>query len=156
VTHFEIIEAQPQHCGRMARMLRQEHAAVLIGLGVRPHHELRSSFEHSSFRRAWFIDGQLAAVGGVMGTAAESSGVVWLAVARWATRYRIAMLREARKQLAEIAVVKRTLQTLVFPADAASFRFAQRLGFRVREDIETIFEAVMMEWRSSEPLQEAA
>jgi hypothetical protein len=156
VTHFEIIEAKEHHCGKMARLLRQEHAAVLIGLGVRPHYELRSSFEHSSFRRAWFINGQLAAVGGVMGTAAESSGIVWLAVARWATRYKIAMLKEARKQIAEISTTKRSLQTLVFPADAASFRFAQRLGFHVREDIETIFEAVMMEWRRSEPLREAA
>lgn len=142
---IEIVEAKSWHCGEIARLLRDEHKSVWIGLGLRVHHELRAMFDASAYRRACLADGRLAAVWGVSGTAAESDGVVWLALAGWATRYPIEIIRRTTGELERMLRTKRTLRTLVFPADRASFWFAKRLGFKVREDVETVFEAVLME-----------
>lgn len=142
---IDVVEAKPFHCGQMTRILREEHRNVLVGLGVGVHKELRVCFDASTYRKACFADGQLAGLWGVAGTQVESTGLVWLAIAGWATRYPVACFKMAATELVEIHRLKRTVHTLIFPADEASFWFAKKLGFKVREDVDTIFEAVLME-----------
>ncbi len=122
-------EGQARHCGQIARMLRGEHAAAVLALGVDPHRELRAVLEASSFVRAMMIDGRLAALGGVAGPALASEGHVWLALARHATAHPRALLTAARQQFAEIANVKRVLHTTILDGDTPAMRFARHLGF---------------------------
>lgn len=131
--HFQIIEAKPYHCGRIVRMLRREHQNAMTIIGQKAHHELRTCFDHSAFRRAWLIDGQLAAVGGVVGTSLSSAGYIWLALTQEATKYPVAVFKEAKTQLREILQVKRKLVTTTYCDDATATRFAERLGFERRE-----------------------
>lgn len=145
--NFQIVEAKAQHCGQMTRLLRAEHRDAVVAIGVNAHRELRARFDESFFRRAWLCDGQLIGLGGVTGSALAYDGIVWLALASAAARYPIAMLREARRQIDDLMTMKRSLTTVILPSDAASFRFARHLGFAVRPDIPTIFEAVAMEYR---------
>lgn len=128
---FEIIEAKPFHCGQMSRLLRKEHHNALVRLDVNVHKEMRAMFDASSFRKAWLIDSELAAVGGVAGSALESSGYVWVALSEKARKYPIQIVKEARRQLAIIMQTKRELISTVIPADEAATRLAVFLGFHV-------------------------
>lgn len=131
---FTIIEAKPWHCGQMARALRAEHREVIARIGIDCHKELRTRFNASSFRRAWLIDGQLAALGGVMGTKLAATGFIWLALAGIASRYPIAVTKEARRQIDEIMNTKREVATTILSGDLAARRFAIFLGFHVSHE----------------------
>jgi hypothetical protein len=130
MTSFAIVDAKPWHCGRMIRLLRAEHALALAAIGLDGHRELRRRFDESpSFRRAWLIDGNLAALGGVTGTALSTSGVVWLALARPALGYPRAVVREARRQIDAMMAMRRTLIATILDGDETSRRFAAFMGF---------------------------
>jgi hypothetical protein len=126
---FEIVEAKAWHCGAMSRALRMEHQKAVAMIGFNSHREIRAAFDDSSFRKAWLIDGKLAAIGGVTGPALASSGFVWLAFTNAATKYPMAIIKEARRQIAEIMVVKRHLACTILEGDEASARLAIFLGF---------------------------
>lgn len=134
MTAFQIVEAKPYHCGQMVRRLRVEHDRTLIEMGINTHRELRKMFDGSCYRRAWLIDGELAALGGVYAPYLSTTGFLWLALSQWATRFPMAVVREARRQLDEIMIVKRELATTILPKDAAALRFAVFLGFHVSDD----------------------
>lgn len=142
---IEIVEARLYHCGHLARAMRPAQIAGGRARGANPHRELVARFGASSYRRACLLDGRLAALGGVVGTQVESEGLIWLAIAAWATAHPRALLIAARQALDEIGRLKHRVGTLILAEDAASFRFAKRLGFNVRVDAETPFETVFME-----------
>ncbi|SDD95511.1 hypothetical protein SAMN05216337_1017147 [Bradyrhizobium brasilense] len=124
-----MIEAKRHHCGQMARILRIEHQQAVARLGINAHRELVARFSESAFRRACLRDGRLIALWGVTGSALASAGYVWLAMSVEATRLPLAAVRETRRQLDEIMVLKRTLVTSILDGDAAAMRFAVFLGF---------------------------
>lgn len=126
---FEIVEGKEYHCGQMSRLLRSGHQEIIARLGINTHRELRARFDDSSFRRAWIIDGELGALGGVTGPILAPSGHIWLAVSNKAMRYPIAMVREARRQLDVICDIKRELITSIVDGDLEAKRFAIFLGF---------------------------
>lgn len=131
MTEFRIIEAREYHCGQIVRRLREEHHAAIMGLGVDAHREIRASFDQSAYRRGWLIDGRLAGLGGVTGSLASSHGMIWLALTAQATRYPLAIMKEARRQLAEILETKRDLVSSLIPGDRTAIRFATALGFEI-------------------------
>lgn len=135
MTTFDLIEAKPWHCGQMARALRVEHHRAVLGLGCHAHRELSGVFELSFFRRAFLVDGRLVALGGVIGSLLSTTGFVWLAVSEGAARHKVAIVREARRQLAQLAQVKRTLVTSLLPGDETAKRFAAYLGFVEAEGV---------------------
>lgn len=128
---FTIVEGKAHHCGQMVRMLRHEHDSALSVMGINLHRELRGQFDASCYRRAWLIDGRLAALGGVVGSQLAAYGFVWLAISEEARRYPVAMIKEGRRQLDEIMQVKRELLTTILNGDEAAKRFAIFLGFHV-------------------------
>ena len=142
---IEIAEARLYHCGQIARALRPVQSLGARARGADTHRELQARLSASAYARTCWLDGRLAALGGVMGTLAESDGLVWLAIADWATKHPRALLTAARQALIEIGATKRRLGTLILIEDAASFRFARRLGFAVQESAATPFETILME-----------
>ena len=128
---FEIAEAKAYHCGIISRSLRADHRQAAELAGVNIHREILSCYNQSSFRRAWKIDGKLAALGGVIGTLASSSGVVWLALSEEASRHPKAVVGEARRQLSALMSVKRELRASLFENDEASIRLAIFLRFQI-------------------------
>lgn len=129
MTNFTIIEAKAFHCGQMVRLLRLEHQKAVAMIGINSHRELRARFDESSFRKAWLIDGKLAAVGGVSGTMLSGYGMVWLALSNRAMKYPLAIVKEAKRQLSEIMQTKTFLATSILEGDVAAERFAVFLGF---------------------------
>ncbi len=147
MTKFSIIEAKPHHCGQMVRVLRTHHAAVLAGLGLNAHRELRASFDQSTYRLAWLIDGKLAGLGGVTESALSATGMIWLALSQDAMHYPVQIVKEARRQLSNIMVVKRELVTAILLDDKSSMRFAEFMGFRAMPHSDGV--AVQMVLRKS-------
>lgn len=127
---FEIIEAKPYHVGRILRRLRTEHRVAMNGLSSNLHREFSQIFNTSSFRRAWIVDGELMAVGGVTGTLLSGEGYIWLAMADQAKRYPVAIIKEARHQLALLMATRREVSTTVLCNDKTAQRFARFLGFQ--------------------------
>jgi hypothetical protein len=131
---FEVVEAQPHHCGQMARKIRHEHKEAILracGDGMTLHRHIRETFDASSYRRALLCDGQMIALGGVTGTLSAAHGFIWMAATEDAKRYPKELIHTVRHLLAEIMVVKRELATTVIESDRAARRFAVFLGFHV-------------------------
>lgn len=130
---FEIIEGRPWHCGQIARTMRREHREAVACLGIDSHREISQRFEVSAFRRAWLIDGKLAALGGITGSAISGTGFLWLALSESATRYPVAIIKEARRQLDEILTVKNEIVTTILDMDEPARRMAIFLGFHGKD-----------------------
>lgn len=133
---FEIREGKAWHCGAISRALRYEHQKAILLLGVNAHQELRGIFDASIYRKSWFIDGRLAGVGGVTGTAVSSYGVIWVAFTNEATKYPLALTKEMQHQLSVIMETRKLLQCTIMEGDEASERFAIFLGFVPADCIE--------------------
>lgn len=134
---FTITDAKEHHCGQMIRHLRRAHKNAMLALGGDMHAQLRICFDASSYRKAWFIDGKLAGVGGVMGTQMSSAGYLWLAFTNGATRYPVELVKTARRELDVVMETRRMLIAAVLQDDLAAARFAERMGFeRQRESDE--------------------
>lgn len=125
------VEAKAYHCGQLARTLRAEHREILDHMQIPTHRELREAFEASSIRRAWLIDGRLAAMAGVTGPAATSDGVLWMAITDEMTTHPMAVGRRALAFVKAVMRVKRRLSTSILDGDKAGIAFAYFLGFMV-------------------------
>jgi hypothetical protein len=131
MTRFQIVEGRPWHCGQMTRLLRHEHQRALVFLGINSHHELRACFDGSCYRRAWFIDGDLAALGGVLGNTISTTGFLWLAISERARKYPVEIVKESRRQIETILTMKHEVATTILGEDKAAMRLAVFLGFHV-------------------------
>ena len=131
---FQVIEASMRHCGQMSRILRLEHQKALALVGVNTHREIRATFDESYFRRAWLIDGKLAALGGVRGSLLSPYGFVWLALSSEALKYPIQIVKTAQWQMRFILRTKKELYTTVLDDDASAKRFAVFMGFHVADE----------------------
>ena len=126
---IDVVEAKIYHCGRMARLLRQEHDYHLRRCGVDLHRELRNNFNNSTWCRAGFVDGRLVGLGGVMGSELDWAGFVWLALSQEVRNHPISAARVLRGLLSEIMGTRRELATIVIPEDDAALRLAVFMGF---------------------------
>jgi hypothetical protein len=131
---FEIVEARPHMCGKMARMLRGEHQRAAIRVGMDVHRSLRDIYMQSWYRKAWLLDGQLAGLGGVKGSMLSPAGFVWVALSERATRYPGAIVREARAQLDYLMDFHAELHTTIIDGDEPAKRLAVFLGFHATDD----------------------
>jgi hypothetical protein len=134
MTTFAVTEAKAWHCGTIVRHLRHEHRVAIAVLGLDGHRPLRELFDQSSFRRSWTLNGRLAGVAGITGTLTCSTGFLWFAMTDEATRYPIAVIKEAKRFLDEAMLTKRELATTILGSDEAAKRLAVFLGFHVSHE----------------------
>lgn len=132
---IEVVQSKRQHCGPMARRMRQSERDALVHAGVDPHRELVRVFERSSFRRSVFMNGELAAMGGVIGPAIAPHGYVWLALAEgFSTSRRVLVAREAVRWVRRLRKTRTALIAICLLEDAPSWRFLQFLGFESEQE----------------------
>lgn len=127
--YFEIIPGKLRHCGAIARAARVEHRLAISALGYELHREVRTIFAETLAPKAWLIDGQLAALGGVAGGPLLPSGILWLVLSEAATRFPVVCIREAKRQIEEGLHTRHELTACVVSGDKAALRFALYLGF---------------------------
>lgn len=136
---FEVVEGRLHHCGQLIHRMRTEHFEALTAFGINhklAHKALVESFNASSFRRAWLIDGKIAGLGGVHGMMASSTGFIWMVLTQEATKYPVSVIKEARKQIEEIMLTRCQLNTSIITRDVTALRFAEYMGFRAGEYVQ--------------------
>lgn len=126
---LEIRDARVYHVGRLVRRLRDEQLNAWAEIGCDPHQELRQAYAQSYFCRTAFLEGEIFAMWGCGGTFLSSRGVVWLGITKLAERYPLLLIKETRRQLADMMVTKHELATMILNGDEAGKRFAAFLGF---------------------------
>ena len=131
MARYEMTECRRWHCGQMARRMRRADREAMLAVGCDPHREIVHRFQESAYRRAWLVDGELGAVGGVSGTLAASDGYIWMVVAESATRHALALARMTLGQLATVSLTFRSVVSLMMAADERAIEFARFLGFCV-------------------------
>ena len=129
MTEALVKPGRPYHCGQMSRMLREEHRDLLLKMNVPVHRDLTAAFEDSSWSRAFFLDHELVALGGVTGPAMASDGALWLALSQGGIKHWSHIAREALRQIEELMETKRHLVTIVLKEDMPAIRFAYFVGF---------------------------
>jgi len=98
-------------------------------VGVNPHAEIWTRFHSSCYTKAWFIDGELAALGGAEGSMGGSECFVWLVVSEKSTKHPKSIVRAAQGQIAHLSRFYRAINAVVIGADDPSKNFAAFLGF---------------------------
>jgi len=132
VPSFQTIPAKAWHCGQIARLISSKNRDAMRAAGFDPHKEFSGAFDNTVDPKAWLIDGKLAALGGVAGSALSPYGFLWLALAESAARYPLAIIKEARRQIAEALATRREIVTTIIPGNYRAIRFAEFLGFEFR------------------------
>lgn len=137
----ERVEAKRFHCGRLARSMRHEHAAIIEAHpSIKAHRNIVDFFERSSQVRAWTLDGEIAALAGVTGSKMDADGIAWLVLSEKAEKHPIAVGREAIKFMDWIRITKRSISIVVMAGDQKAIDFAYFLDFQAdgRELIEGV------------------
>ena len=145
----ERIEAKRFHCGRLARLMRYEHAAIIAGHPhIKAHRNIVQFFDQSSAIRAWTIDGELVALAGVTGSRMDASGIAWLVLSEKAQAHPIAVSREALKFMDWLRITKNDITIVILADDKKAIQFAYFLDFKSdrRETIDGV-ETILMSAR---------
>jgi hypothetical protein len=112
--------------------MRGDQLESVISLAREPYRELVQAFDETPHPMVWRVNSILAAMGGVAGPPGLCPiGIAWLVVAEHAVRFRRALVREIKRQLEIAHEVHPLLVSPLSPADKASLRFAEFLGFAV-------------------------
>ena len=132
---YTIVAASIRHIRPMARQLRAAACVTLQDFGFNPREALRRAFVVSSYcRTALDPDGRPIAMWGVKSTLLSDTGMVWLVLSDAVTHMPVAIVREARAELAKVMENLREVAITVLPNDEAAIRFAIFLGFHDREN----------------------
>lgn len=127
----ERIEAKRFHCGRLARTMRHEHAAIIeANPHIKAHRNIVQFFDQSSLVQAWAIDGEIAALAGVTGSMMDSGGIAWLILSQKAEGHPVAVGREAIKFMKRVQITKRDISMVLLADDKRSIQFAYFLDFK--------------------------
>jgi hypothetical protein len=133
MVELTIKDGKMLYAGQMIRHLRREHQEAFAGVGLNAHRELRSTMAQSSYRRAAFLDGRLAALWGVTGSILSPVGFVWLTLTNEAARHPFMVLRRAKAELDEMMKTRIELTTTVLQDDRAALRLCAFLGFHAED-----------------------
>lgn len=129
----EVVDAKLAHLHALQRTLRAQDRALMAEARVKPRHVMFELWCNSPLRRAFLIDGIVAAVGGVVGSMLGPMGIVWLVTGAALERNPFAVVRAARDELRAMLVRYPVLTSEVAADDARAVKFARRLGFAFGE-----------------------
>lgn len=125
----EIVPASPKHIRPMSRRLRAGACVTLQAYGFDPRRALHDVFLKSHYSRTALIEGKPVAMWGLLGQLLSETAFVWLVTSDEIGRFPGLLVRETRRELAEMMQGYREFSTTVLPNDEAAVRFALYLGF---------------------------
>jgi hypothetical protein len=126
---YVIRDAEIADVYQLARNLRDGDRLEVASLGVTPAVGLRKSFRNALLRRTALIDGEIAAMWGLGGTAMGHTGWPWLMTAPVIETLPVSFLREARREAGRMLATHRVLRGWVAADYTMACRFLQVLGF---------------------------
>lgn len=131
---YTVVPASVRHLRPMSRQLRAAACITLQGFGLDPRAALHRAFLASSYCRTALQDGKPVAMWGVKSVMLGDTAAVWLVLSEAVTSMPVAIVREARAELARVMETKREVAITVLPDDEAAIRFAVFLGFHDRDN----------------------
>lgn len=126
-----IVDAEPGHVKMLSESLRDGDLLELADFGVRPRNAIWYSYRHSLIRKAAFIDGELAALWGIVGVPLGAVGNLWLLTAPPIERAKFTFVREAQREVAEALEIFPQLFGVVSQRYSAAVKFLTLLGFTI-------------------------
>jgi hypothetical protein len=111
--------------------MRPEDREEAECLGVSAQRMLWRSFRNSFWRRAHFIDGELAAISAVGGTLLGNVGNPWIITSPIIERAPVAYFREARREVDALLEIFPRLESLIGVKHKKALRFFSMLGFTI-------------------------
>lgn len=130
-----ILPAEPQHLRQLAARLRDEDRREVESVGWGATKALWRSYRGSVYARTAYVDGEIAAVWGVGGSALGGLGRPWLLTAAPIERVPLTFVREGCREVAVMLGIYPHLRGIVAPGYNRAIRFLECLGFSVSSAI---------------------
>lgn len=134
---YTVQPATPEHVYALAAKLRPEDCAEIVGSGNSPKRSLWRGYRNSVMCETAFVDGEVAAmwglcVGFVPGLSLLGNiGRPWLLTSAAVERVPFAVVREARRAVQGMLMVKPILENYVLASYARAVRLVRLVGFTV-------------------------
>lgn len=113
----------------LAANLRAQDRMEITSLGLEPRAILRASFRNSILRKAYHVDGELAAVSGLGGELMADIGAPWLMTTPVVERVPLSFVKIARREVSEMLRHRLRLENVVAASYLGACRLLEVLGF---------------------------
>jgi hypothetical protein len=130
---FRIEECTMAHLRAIVPRLRDLDRAEAESAGTAARHLLHQLWHNSPFRRAAFLDGEIACVGGYVGSVLSTEGEAWLFTTAVVERAPLSFVRGLQVMVAEMLETKTSLVSAVMAEYDRSIKLMEMIGFTVGE-----------------------
>ena len=117
----------------LARALRFEDGLELRNMGASPVKIMRDNFKQGLLRKTYFVDGRIAAMTGICGSALDDVGFPYLFTSSAVETVPLAFVKEARRSVNEMLKVKSILRGYCAADYAGACRLLEMIGFTLGE-----------------------
>lgn len=131
-----IVPTLPSHIDRLGRSLRANDEREITCLGLNPHRMLWRSYRVALWRETVLIDGEVAAIGGVGGTALGIVGRPWMLTSPIAeTISPLSFVRIFKQEVAQMLQLFPVLTNYVHAEYQGAVRLLELAGFTLDEPV---------------------
>lgn len=136
--HIFIDDTIPLHLRIMADTM-QEHSAVMARrAGLTPLKALWSNYRQSLICKSVFINGNLCAIFGVVGSIMGESAMPWIAMTPEVQEHPMRVAFRFRRELGEMLKLFPVLEDYIEEENESAIRFMRLMGFRVSKNVTTM------------------
>ncbi len=111
--------------------MRELDAFEMRALGLEPLKAIQMAYSDAIMRTTYFVDGEIAAMVGLGGSLLSDIGFPYLLTAKAIERAPFAVLREAKKNVMEMLMLKTTLEGEVLSSYSGAVRLLRAIGFKI-------------------------
>lgn len=133
--HVTVAESTWEDCERLAQNMRAKDIEEMRALGFAPHAAARACFNDGIMRTSYFVDGEIAAMTGLgtgmHGSLLGNTGFPYLLTANVVERAPVAFLKEAKKAVNKMLLLKPVLAGETLSDYHGAIRLLQALGFEI-------------------------
>jgi hypothetical protein len=132
MNRWTITDCEPCHLRAVARNLRAGDAAEVAAYGEgSPMRVIWRSWKSSTICYTMLVDGEVAVIGGVVGSLMDAEGMPWLLTTAAVERVPVSFVRAARAHASEALKVYPMLANYVHAPYARAIWFLKLVGFTV-------------------------
>lgn len=134
--NIEIVTATLDHVHDLGHNMNSEDIEELKAIGLKPHRALWRSWKMSMVRKALIVDGDVAAIWGVVGGILGASGAIWLLTGPKVRQLSpIMVARLYRNEVRELLETYQVIENLVDSRYIGAIRLLKIAGFSFDDPI---------------------
>lgn len=126
-----VVPATPAHMAELQAGLREADKVEVIGMGSTVEESFRVTWRRSLLTQTVLVDGRVAAVGGVGGSALGGVGQPWMLTTSLFERIPVFMVKEGLRQVDSWLAIFSRLESLVDARYGRACGFLEVIGFRL-------------------------